>query len=152
MRRIVLLVLAAGLLSPRAVAGSSYVLPDGTNRAPAVTLHCVNPNGSATACGTVSNPLVTAPVAGNLISRTVSLSAGVSTVVFPAIPGRRYLAFQVPQGTSVWINVMGGPASPNGADCAYFSAGTFYESGTFVNRGSLQVYSPISATFSAWEG
>ncbi len=193
-----------------AKAGNSYVLPDGTNRAPAVALHCVGSNGAAVPCGTAANPLVTTsgpngssaanqqqqiaaeqqsaqgigavsdpvftggagsmiavlkavwsatslgipslPVSGTLTSRTTTLTGAASTQVFPANPGRRYLAFQVPQGSAIWVNVMGGLAAPNGADCAYFAAGTYYESGQFINRGAITVYAPITVTFSAWEG
>ena len=198
-----------GLLAGPATAGNSYVLPDGTNRAPAVTLHCVTPSGSAVACGTASNPLVVTapagtatasnqtlqigaeqasaqaigtvgdaaftggqgsmvallkalwsatsagvpalPVGGTLTSRTINLPAATSTQVFPANGTRRYLSFQVPQNGAVWINLMGGPAVPNGPDCAYFAAGSFYESGPFINRGAITVYTSSAAIFSAWE-
>jgi hypothetical protein len=198
-------VLAAG----QAAAGSSYVLPDGTNRAPAVTLHCVGPNNTAVPCGTAASPLVVTnqvgassasnqqlqigaeqstaqavgtvndaafaggqgsvvallkalwstqvtgvpalSAGGTLTSRTVSLPSGVSTLVFPVNATRHYLSFQVPQGSGVWINLIGGAAAPNAADCAYFSAGTFYESGSFINRGAIAVYAPVAGIFSAWE-
>ena len=199
------------VLSPgvAAAAGNSFILPDGTNRAPAVVLHCVASNGTATPCGTAASPLaVTAgpngssatnqqqqiaaeqlsaqgiggvndpafaggagsmiavlkgvwgavsngipalPASGTLISHTTALAAATSVQVFPANPGRHYLSFQVPQGSAVWLNVMGGVASPNGPDCAYFAAGTFYESGQFINRGAITVYAPIAVMFSAWE-
>ena len=200
---------ALGLLATPAVAGSSFILPDGTNRAPAVALHCVTPTGTAVACGTAANPLVVSapvgasssanqalqigaeqasaqalgtvgdaaftggqgtmvsllkalwsaayggipalPVGGTLISRTLTLPAGVSTQVFAVNGSRRYLSFQVPQSSAVWINVTGGPAAPNGPDCAYFAAGSFYESGPFINRGAITVYATQSVTFSAWE-
>ena len=196
-------------LATPALAGSSYLLPDGVNRAPAVTLHCVTPAGAAVPCGTAANPLVVTapagasssanqmtqigaeqataqgvgtvndtaftggqgsmvsllkalwsvassgipalPAGGVLTSRTVSVPATVSTQVFAANASRRYLSFQVPTSGGVWINVMGGPALPNGPDCAYFAAGSFYESGAFINRGALTVYSSSSVTFSAWE-
>ncbi len=210
MRSIVVSACIMGLLTSPAAAGSSYVLPDGTNRAPAVTLHCLGPAGNAVACGTASNPLVVTapggtasaanqaaqisaeqssaqalgtvgdaafnggqgtmvallkalwaaattgvpalPAGGTLVSRTLSLQAATSTQVFQVNPLRKYLSFQVPQGSAVWINVMGGPAVPNGPDCAYFAAGTFYESGQFINRGAITVYAPSAAVFSAWEG
>ena len=200
---------ALGLLATPAAAGSSYILPDGTNRAPAVTLHCVTPAGAAVVCGTAANPLVVTapagasssanqavqigaeqasaqaigtvndtgftggqgsvvsvlkalwsvasagipalPAGGTLVSRTMTLPAATSTQVFAVNGVRRYLSFQVPQSGGVWINVVGGPAAPNGADCAYFAAGSFYESGPFINRGAITVYSSASVVFSAWE-
>lgn len=201
--------LVFGVLASPAAAGSSYVLPDGTNRAPAVTLHCVGANGNAIACGTAGNPLVVTapagaasasnqavqigaeqasaqaigtvgdaaftggqgsmvsvlkalwsvvsagvpalPVGGLLTSRSLTLQAATSTQVFPANAARRYLSFQVPAGSAVWINLVGGPATPNGQDCAYFAAGSFYESGPFINRGAITVYTAVSGMFSAWE-
>lgn len=203
-------ILTAVTFSSAYANGSSYLLPDGLNRAPAVTLHCVSAGGGAVACGTPANPLsvlstpdantaanqmnevaaeqssaqalggigdpaftggqgslvsllkgvwsalnggiVVTPSGGTLVSRTVALPAQQSLTVFPANATRRYLSFQVPQSTYVWINLMGGVAAPNAADCAYFGPGTFYESGTFVNRGVITVYAPVAVTFSAWEG
>jgi len=92
------------------------------------------------------------PVGGVPISRSLSLVAQQSTQVFPGNASRHYLAFQVPQGSYVWVNLLGGVASPNGLDCAYFAAGTFYESGQYVNRGAITFYSPVAAVLSAWEG
>lgn len=206
----VIMVLTSLPVSLSAFAGGSYVLPDGINRAPAVTLHCVASNGTAVACGTASSPLVVTstvgassaanqqqqitaeqasaqaigtigdvafaggqgsvvallkalwsatsagipalPAGGMLTSRSVTLVGGVSVQVFAPNLGRKYVSFQVPQATGVWINVMGGVAAPNGLDCAYFAAGTFYESGQFINRGAIAVYAPANAVFSAWEG
>jgi hypothetical protein len=190
--------------------GSSFVLSDGLNRAPAVTLHCVSANNIAVPCGTSAQPLyitgngglatagnqttqvqadqaiaaaigtqqdapvvsgagssiallkgimttllggVTAtPVTGSPISRSVSLGAAQSTIVFPANPTRHYLAFQAPVGTAVWVNFVGGTAAPNGIDCAQLAAGTLYESGQFVTRGAVAMYSPAATNISAWEG
>lgn len=148
------------LASPVARAGGTYVLPDGLNRSPAMTLHCVTSGNTVGPCGTSGNPLVTSvagagvtalPVGGVLISRTTTLAAGVSTQVFASNPQRRYLAVQVPLSSGVWLNPLGGLAAPNGADCIWFAAGTFYESGGFVNRGAVSVYSPVPVTLSAWE-
>jgi hypothetical protein len=92
------------------------------------------------------------PVGGVPVSRSLSLVAQQSTQVFPSNGARHYLAFQVPQGSYVWVNLLGGAAAPNGLDCAYFAAGTFYESGQYVNRGAITFYSPVAAVLSAWEG
>ena len=92
------------------------------------------------------------PVGGQLTSRTINLVALQSTSLFSTNLGRKYLSFQVPQSTYVWINLMGGAAAPNAPDCAFFAAGTFYESGQFVNRGAITVYAPAAVTLSAWEG
>lgn len=189
-------------------ADGSYVLPDGTNRAPAVTLHCVAPGGGAVPCGTSGTPMVVTvptgatagnqasqitaeqssaaalgsvtdtpysggsgslaailkglwgaltsgvaavPVGGAPISRSAMLIANTSTAVFPVNAQRRYIAFQAPQGTYVWVNFLGGQASPNGTDCSYFPAGALYESGQWVNRGVISVYAPVAVSFSAWE-
>jgi hypothetical protein len=160
------------------MAGDSYVLPDGRSRAPAVTLHCASGAGTAVACGTAAQPLVVTPspgaataanqaseitalgsgvpaipVAGQPLSRTLSNApASTSTTLFPANPSRRYMAFQAPQTSFIWVNFMGGVAAPNAPDCAYFPAGSLYESGQFVTSGAITVYSPVVATISAWEG
>ncbi len=166
------------LAIPRfAMAGDSYVLPDGTSRAPAVTLHCATGAGTAIACGTAAQPLVVTPsagaataanqaseitaltggvpaipIAGQPVSRTLSNAPALtSTVLFPANPARRYMAFQAPQASFIWVNFLGGVAAPNAPDCAYFPAGSFYESGQFVNGGAITVYIPVAATISAWE-
>ncbi len=210
MRWLLALGVPLAMLAAPAAAGSSYVLPDGTNRAPAMTLHCVTPGGSAVVCGTPANPLVVTapagaassanqalqlgaeqasasaiggvgdlayaggagsmvsvlkalwaaastgipalPAGGLLTSRTLNVPAATSTLLFPANAGRRYLSFQVPLGNAVWINLVGGSAVPNGPDCAYFAAGSFYESGPFINRGAITVYTPVAVNFSAWEG
>lgn len=193
-----------------AAGANSYVLGDGTSRAPAVTLHCATVGANATPCGTVANPLVVGlpsgsatganqqnqatleqaiatamgapgdsgyaggsgttiallkgvfgqigtginavPVSAALVSRSVTLLAQTSTVLFPANGQRRYLSFQAPQGAGIWINLLGGVASPGGIDCAYFAPGTFYESGQFVNRGSITVYASVATIVPAWEG
>jgi hypothetical protein len=88
---------------------------------------------------------------GALVSRSGTVAAAMSSTLFPANPARRYLAFQAPQGTSIWVNFAGGAAAPGAPDCAYFSAGSFYESGPFVNRGAITVYAPVSTAVSAWE-
>jgi hypothetical protein len=135
-------------------AGNAYVLPDGLSRAPAVTLHCVIGTGTAIACGTPSQPIVvtTVPAGGALASRSLNVPAGASTTLFAANPNRHYFGFQAPQASAVWINFLGGAAGPNLPDCAYFPAESFYESGQFVNRGAITVYTSVSMTISAWEG
>ncbi len=92
------------------------------------------------------------PVGGQPVSRSLSVPAQQSIVLFNANLARRYLAFQAPSGSGVWVNLVGGTAAPNGVDCAYFTAGSLYESGSFVNRGSITIYAPIAITISAWEG
>ena len=160
--------LAALAVPVRASAQSSYFMPDGLSRSSAVTLQCATGNGGSAACGTATSPLYvtggsplpagtnmigqTAPYAGGLISRSVTVSAGTSTQLFPVNAQRHYLAFQAPQNTGIWVNRLGGTAAPNAADCAYFPAGTLFESGNFVNTGAVTVYAPVSVTISAWEG
>jgi hypothetical protein len=92
------------------------------------------------------------PTGGLLTSRSAAVTAQASTVLFAANPQRRYLAFQAPFTTAIWVNLMGGQATPNGVDCVYFSAGSFYESSGFVNRGAITFYAPVAVTISAWEG
>ncbi len=101
---------------------------------------------------TLLGGVVATPVTGLPISRSVALLAAQSTIVFPANPTRHYLAFQAPSGSSVWVNFVGGTAAPNGIDCAQLTAGTLYESGQFVTRGAVTIYSPVATTISAWEG
>lgn len=152
--------LAIVLAATAARAGGSYVLPDGLSRAPAVTLHCATQGMNAAPCGTAANPVtvsggagvVVIPVGGAPVSRSLSLAAQQSTTLFVANPARRYLAFQAPQGSPIWVNLVGGTAAPNAPDCIYFGAGSFYESGTYVNRNAITVYSPVAATISAVEG
>ena len=93
-----------------------------------------------------------APAAGGLTSRTVQVPAGQSTMVFLANPSRRYLSFQAPQTTFIWVNRMGGTAVPNGPDCFYFPSGALFESGSFVSTGGLSVYAPTAVQISAVEG
>ncbi len=92
------------------------------------------------------------PIGGVPTSRSLSVAAQQSITLFPVNASRHYLALQVPQGSYIWVNFLGGVAAPNAVDCAYFAAGTFYESGQYVNRGAITVYSPVAATVSAWEG
>jgi hypothetical protein len=93
------------------------------------------------------------PTGALLTSRSIAtVQAQASTPLFPANPNRHYLAFQAPAGNPLWVNFMGGIAAPNAVDCAYFAAGAFYESSSFVNRGSITIWSPVAATVSAWEG
>jgi hypothetical protein len=190
-----------------ASGGNSFVLGDGTNRAPAMVLHCVGANGMAAPCGVPSMPLSVLPPAGSatatnqnaeiaaqqslvqvlgtqadpvygsgagsvisllkgilqswsgsigtaggtLTSRSMNVAAQQSVQLFPANPSRRYLAFQAPAGSFIWVNLVGGAAAPNGLDCAYFTAGSLYESGPFVNRGAIFIYSPVATPISAWE-
>lgn len=155
-----LAMLAALPVPGMAASGNSYVLPDGINRAPAVTLHCAVQGSMAAPCGTAANPvivsagagLIAIPVGGPPVSRSLSVPAAQSTTLFAANPARRYFAFQAPQGSALWINFTGGPAAPNAPDCVYFSAGTFYESGAYVNLNAITIYSPTAATISAFEG
>ena len=92
------------------------------------------------------------PVMGTPTSRSTYLAALASTAVFPANSARHYLALQAPLATSIWVNFVGGAASPNGADCIQLSAGVLYESGQFVTRGQVTVYAPVAVTIAAWEG
>ncbi len=203
-----LLGLALVTLSIPARADGSYPLAGGTNRASAVTLHCLSASGIALPCGNTSAPLVVVaptgaslanqaaqiaseastasaaggisdaaysggagslvsllkglwavvnsgisaiPVGGSPLSRSVNLVGQTSTLLFPVNGSRRYFAFQAPQATAVWVNFLGGLAAPNAADCAYFPAGAFYESGQWVNRGAITMYTPVSTAVSAWE-
>ena len=190
-----------------AVAGNSFVLADGLNRAPAMTLHCVGNGGSAVPCGIPGQPLSVTQTPGGstaanqstaisvqqsilqtlgtpndnayssgagsvvgllkglfgsgataggsqggiLISRSQSVPALQSVALFAANATRRYLAFQAPVGSFIWVNFSGGVAAPNGLDCVYFAAGSLYESAQFVNRGAVTFYTPTSANIAAWE-
>ena len=201
--------LAAYLFGVAAYGESSFVVSDGLNRAPAVTLHCLA-GSLAVPCGTNLQPLVVAPVPGSAtatnqnteitiqqaltaslgsqsdpgyaggngstiallkglftsiasgmtalptggqpVSRSTSIIAAQSTQLFPVNATRHYLGFQAPQATAIWINFVGGTASQNGVDCISLPAGTVYESGPYVIRGAISVYSPIATQISAWEG
>jgi len=148
------------LVAP-AIAANSYVLPDGASRAASVALHCVTGAGTAAACGTSTTPMFVVPAAGAVMlavpvggqpaSRSASISP-TSTAVFPANTSRRYLAFQAPQNSFIWVNFVGGTAAPNARDSIYFAAGSFYESGQYVTQGAITIYSPVATTISAWEG
>jgi hypothetical protein len=96
--------------------------------------------------------VTTIPDSGNFTSRSGTLAAAQSIVLFPANTGRHFLAFQVPTGSAIWVNFLGGAATPNGTDCVQLSAGTLYESGSLVTRGAVSVYTPVSAGIAAWEG
>ena len=101
--------------------------------------------------GALSNGVTATPVVGTPVSRSGTVSAGVSTTLFPANLIRHYLAMQAPPSTAVWVNFVGGAATPNGIDCVQLSAGTLYESGAFVTKGSISIYSPVAVAVSAWE-
>jgi hypothetical protein len=92
------------------------------------------------------------PAGGQPVSRSLSVAAAQSTQLFPANAGRHYLGFQVPPGTAIWVNFVGGSAAPSGIDCISLPAGTVYESGPYVIRGPISIYSPIGTAISAWEG
>ncbi len=92
------------------------------------------------------------PASGALVSRTATLPAGQSTQLFPSNPTRHLLAFQAPAGSALWVNFLGGLAIPNGIDCVQLGAGTLYESGQYVTRSAVTVYTPVAASVSAWEG
>jgi hypothetical protein len=199
----------ACLIGGVAYGGPSFVVSDGLNRAPAVTLHCLA-GSFAVPCGTTAQPVVVAPVSGGAtaanqsteinnqqalstslgsqsdpiyvggngstiallkglftslangttavptggqpVSRSTNVIASQSTQLFPGNPGRHYLGFQAPSGTAVWVNFVGGSAAPNGLDCISLPAGTVYESGPYVIRGAISIYSPINTAISAWEG
>jgi hypothetical protein len=102
--------------------------------------------------GLLANGVVATPMGGQPVSRSITIVAQQNTILFAANPTRHYLAFQAPPGVAIWVNMLGGIAGPNFVDCAYFAAGTFYESGAFVNRGSITVYSPVATAIAAWEG
>ena len=228
---IALLFTAVALSSAAAHAQSSTLTQNRIDRAPAVTLDCVNvATGLAVPCGTLLNPLVVtgasvtggsasatnqqtqisteqaissaagtqadalyggsgnttlvgalkgvfsllngtlavkqsaplpsgsnvigqvSPIAGPLVSRTITVVAGTSTTLFTANAARHYLSFQAPQSTGIWVNRVGGTAAANGADCAYFAPGALFESGNYVSSGPITVYSANAVTISAWEG
>ena len=159
MRLAPMLALTSMFMWGEARAGSSYVLPDGINRAPPVTLHCVTPSGTAAPCGTVSAPLVVTSPSGGPSAARQQLQLGAEQSSAQALGGLADTAFtggqgsviQGPSTSGAWINVMGGVAAPNGMDCAYFAPGSFYESGQFINRGAISVYVSSGAMFSAWE-
>ena len=225
------LLVAASIGGGEAYAQSSTLTQNRVDRAPAVTLDCVNvATGLAVPCGTLLNPLVVtggsvtggsasatnqqtqisteqaissaagtqadalyggsgnttlvgalkgvfsllngtlvvkqsaalpsgnnvigqvSPIAGPLVSRTITVAAGTSTMLFTANAARHYLSFQAPQSSGIWVNRVGGTAAANGADCAYFSPGALFESGNYVSSGPITVYSANAVTISAWEG
>ncbi len=100
----------------------------------------------------LSSGITATPVTGLPVSRSGALPATTSTMVFPSNPSRHYLALQAPTTTAIWVNFVGGTATPSGTDCVQLSAGTLYESGAFVTRGAVNVYSPVAVSIAAWEG
>lgn len=92
------------------------------------------------------------PANGNLTSRSASIPAAQSTQLFPANTARHAFALQAPAGSALWVNFLGGVAAPNGTDCVQLGAGALYESGQFVTRSAVTVYTPIAASIAAWEG
>ena len=101
---------------------------------------------------TLGAGITAAPASGSFTSRSQTLVASQSTVLFPANATRHYLAFQAPAGNAIWVNFLGGTALPNGIDCVQLAAGTLYESGPFVTRNAINVYAPIAVSIAAWEG
>lgn len=92
------------------------------------------------------------PVGGQPVSRSTTVNSLSSNFIFQSSPTRRYLAFQAPQTSFIWVNFLGGVAAPNALNCVYFAPGSFYESGQYVTHGAISIYSPVTATISAWEG
>ena len=136
------------LLSEQAIAGSIGTQSDG-----AIT----SGGGSAIAflkgiAGALTGGVTGVPLNGAPTSRSLTIPAGQSTQVFSINAFRHYIAIQAPTSTAIWVNFVGGPASPNGTDCAQLSAGTLYESTQFVTRGVVNVYSPVAIGIAAWEG
>jgi hypothetical protein len=81
-----------------------------------------------------------APVANVPVSRSVATVAATSALLMPANPGRRQFWFQAPQGAGIWINRLGGTAGPNLADCTYWPAGAYYETGPAVSISAVTYY------------
>ena len=154
MRAWIIAWLLAAICGSALAQTSSFVTSDGINRAPAAVLHCVGPSNFAIPCGTATQPLSVnaGPASGSLVSRSVSVPATQSTQLFPANASRHALTFQAPVGSAIWVNFLGGVAAPNGTDCVQLSAGTLYESGQFVTRSAVTVYTTVTVAISAWEG
>jgi hypothetical protein len=100
----------------------------------------------------LTNGIPSVPVGGQPVSRSLTVASLSSNYIFQSNPTRRYLAFQAPQASFIWVNFLGGAAAPNALNCVYFAAGSFYESGQYVTHGAISIYSPVAATISAWEG
>ncbi len=92
------------------------------------------------------------PASGPLVSRSAMVPATQSTQLFPPNLARHVFALQAPAGSALWVNFLGGVAAPNGVDCVQLSAGALYESGQFVTRSAVTVYTPVSVSVAAWEG
>ena len=101
---------------------------------------------------TLTTGITAGPASGNLMSRSAMVPAAQSTQLFPPNAARHMLVFQAPLGSALWVNFLGGVAAPNGADCVQLAAGTLYESGQFVTRGAVTVYTNSAVSISAWEG
>ena len=100
----------------------------------------------------LSGGVTSTPFVGTTVSRSMSIAAATSMTLFPLNASRHYLALQAPATTLIWVNFVGGPATPNGVDCVSLGAGTLYESGQFVTKGVVNVYAPVATSIAAWEG
>ena len=122
MRLLIVCGLVPALLTTPAVAGGgSYVLPDGTNRAPAVALHCVTPGGVAVVCGTAANPLVVSAPVGVSSAANQAVQIGAEQASSQALGTTADAAFTGGAGSMVALlkalwsaSTIGVPALPAG--------------------------------------
>ena len=69
-----------------------------------------------------------APAPRVLVSRSVATTAaGTSSALVAANAARRLLRVQAPQGSGVWLNLLGGTAGANAPDCLYLAPGDVFE-------------------------
>lgn len=78
------------------------------------------------------------------VSRSAN-STGASQEIMPANQGRRWLLIQAPQTAALWVNLRGGVAAANGADCFHLPAGGTYEAQTFVTASAVTVFCATAA-------
>lgn len=99
------------------------------------------------------NPLAAIPVyitegAGGLTitDHSDTFPSGATSAV-PENLLRRYLFIQcVTASRDIWINMIGGAASPNAAGSFLLAAGQTYESGLNVPGGAISIHAPSHGT------
>lgn len=57
---------------------------------------------------------------------TLTTVANVSTQIAAADANRSQISFLIPLGVGMWINAVGGVASPAGTDCSFYPAGSAF--------------------------
>jgi hypothetical protein len=96
---------------------------------------------------------VTGPILSLVSHSTTTANPAASTLLMPTATYRKYLLIKAPEAADLWVNIIGGTAAVNGADCIKIPAGSFYESFTVAWQGALTYYcASAGLALTAFEG